>query len=96
MTVRIALLCGFLLAAALLLPGDRTRAAALVENGGRAIRLVAGTMVLLVIAGTLEGLVSPIPWWPLEVKLAVSGATAVLLYVYLRLAPRRITERPAP
>jgi uncharacterized membrane protein SpoIIM required for sporulation/uncharacterized RDD family membrane protein YckC len=77
---------GFLLAGGMLLPGDRTRREALVENGRRAIKLVASTILLLLVAGTLEGLVSPIPWWPLEVKLAVSGATAVLLYVYLRLA----------
>jgi uncharacterized membrane protein SpoIIM required for sporulation/uncharacterized RDD family membrane protein YckC len=75
---------GFLLAAALLLPGRRTRRRALVENGRRAIRLVAAATVLLLVAGTLEGFVSPIPWWPLEAKFAVSGATLVLLIVYLR------------
>jgi uncharacterized membrane protein SpoIIM required for sporulation/uncharacterized RDD family membrane protein YckC len=79
---------GFLLAGALLLPGARTRRTALVENGRRAIRLVAGAALLLVVAGTIEGFVSPIEWWPLEVKLAVSGVTLVALYVYLRLAVR--------
>jgi uncharacterized membrane protein SpoIIM required for sporulation len=79
---------GFLLAGALLLPGARTRRTALVENGRRAIRLVAGSAFLLVVAGTIEGFVSPIEWWPLELKLAVSGATLVGLYVYLRLAVR--------
>jgi uncharacterized membrane protein SpoIIM required for sporulation len=74
---------GFLLAAALLLPGDRTRRRALVENGQRAIRLVAAATVLLLVAGTLEGFVSPIPSWPLQAKLAVSGATLVLLVLYL-------------
>jgi uncharacterized membrane protein SpoIIM required for sporulation len=75
---------GFLLAAAILIPGRRTRRRALVENGARAIRLVAAATVLLLVAGTLEGFVSPIPWWPLTAKLAVSGATLVLLAVYLR------------
>ncbi|HKW10984.1 MAG TPA: stage II sporulation protein M [Gemmatimonadaceae bacterium] len=74
---------GFLLAAALLLPGRRTRRRALVENGRRAIRLVAAATVLLLVAGTLEGFVSPIPSWPLGAKLAVSGATLVLLVIYL-------------
>ena len=77
---------GFLLAGALLIPGPRTRRAALIANGRRAIRLVAGTALLLLVAGMLEGFISPIPWWPVEGKLAVSGLTAVLLYLYLRLA----------
>jgi len=75
---------GFLLAAALLIPGERTRRRALVENGRRAIRLVAGAALLLVVAGTLEGMVSPIPWWPIEWKLVVSALTAILLYAYVR------------
>ena len=82
---------GFLLAAALLIPGPRTRKRALVENGGRAIRLIAAAIVLLLAAGTLEGFVSPIEWWPLEAKLAVSGATAALLALYLSSG-----RRPAP
>jgi len=75
---------GFLLAAALLLPGQRTRGAALVANGGRAIRLIGASTVMLAAAGSLEGLVSPIPWWPIEGKLAVSGLTAVAMVLYLR------------
>jgi uncharacterized membrane protein SpoIIM required for sporulation len=74
---------GFLVASGVLLPGNRTRIRALVENGRRAVRLIAASTFLLVIAGTLEGFVSPIPWWPIEGKLAVSGATAVFLYLYL-------------
>lgn len=75
---------GLLLAGALLIPGARTRRRALIEEGTRAIRLIAGVTLLLVIAGAIEGLISPIPWWPLEGKLAVSGVTACLLYLYLR------------
>lgn len=74
---------GFLLAAGMLVPGPRTRAHALVENSRRAIRLIAASTFLLVIAGTLEGFVSPIEWWPLEGKLAVSGVTLVFLVAYL-------------
>ena len=74
---------GFLLAAAILLPGRRTRKRALIENGQRAIRLVAAALVMLLVAGTLEGFVSPIPSWTLGEKLAVSGATLVLLVLYL-------------
>jgi uncharacterized membrane protein SpoIIM required for sporulation/uncharacterized RDD family membrane protein YckC len=76
---------GFLIAAALLIPGRRTRRRALVENSRRAVRLVAASTMLLLVAGSLEGFVSPIEWWPLEGKLAVSGVTLVLLVVFLRL-----------
>jgi uncharacterized membrane protein SpoIIM required for sporulation/uncharacterized RDD family membrane protein YckC len=86
---------GFLLAAALLLPGRRTRKRALVENGRRAIRLVAAAAVLLLVAGTLEGFVSPIPSWPLSAKFAVSGATLVALILYLSSGRVRHTTPPA-
>jgi uncharacterized membrane protein SpoIIM required for sporulation/uncharacterized RDD family membrane protein YckC len=75
---------GYLLAAALLLPGPRTRRRALAENARRAVRLVAASTMLLLTAGMIEGLVSPIEWWPIEGKLAVSGTTLVLLVAYLR------------
>ncbi len=73
---------GLLLAAALLIPGERTRRRALVENGRRAIQLIGVSSVLLVVAGALEGFVSPIPTWSLGAKLAVSAATAVALVFY--------------
>jgi uncharacterized membrane protein SpoIIM required for sporulation len=76
---------GLLLGSALLIPGARTRRAALVAQGYRAIRLVAGSTLLLVVAGTLEGFVSPIPWWTLREKLTVSVITAVLLALYINL-----------
>jgi uncharacterized membrane protein SpoIIM required for sporulation len=74
----------FLIAAGMLMPGARSRRRAIVENGQRAIRLIGVSTLLLVVAGTLEGFVSPIPWWPIEGKLAVSGTTLVLLVAYLR------------
>ena len=80
---------GFLIAAAGLIPGRRTRRRALAENGRRAIMLIAGSTLLLLIAGLLEGLVSPIPYWPLEWKLSVSAVTATLLYLYLRSGAKR-------
>lgn len=74
---------GLLLAAGMLIPGDRTRGAALADNGRRAIRLVAGCSFLLVFAGMLEGFVSPNASITLGGKLAVSAATAVMLILYL-------------
>ncbi|MDB4908237.1 MAG: protein of unknown function transrane [Gemmatimonadetes bacterium] len=79
---------GLLLAAALLIPGARTRRRALIENGARAIRLVGASTMLLLVAGTIEGFISPIEWWPLEGKLAVSGVTAVFMMLYLRAGRR--------
>ena len=75
---------GLLIAAALLIPGDRTRRSALVENSQRAMRLIAASTLLLIVAGSLEGMVSPIPNWPLWLKLAVSATTVLLLVAYLR------------
>jgi len=75
-----------------------SRKRALVENGRRAIRLIAAATVLLLVAGTLEGFVSPIPSWSLGEKLAVSGATLILLIVYLssgRERKRVATRTPA-
>ena len=53
------------------------------------MRLVGASTLMLLAAGLLEGLVSPIEWWPLEGKLAVSGTTLVLLVVYLRSGRQR-------
>ena len=82
---------GLLIAAALLIPGDRTRRRALVENSQRAMRLIAASTLLLIVAGSLEGMVSPIPNWPLWLKLAVSAATLLLLVAYLRGGASRTT-----
>jgi uncharacterized membrane protein SpoIIM required for sporulation/uncharacterized RDD family membrane protein YckC len=75
---------GLLIAAALLIPGSRTRRRALAENSARAMRLLAAASLMLVVAGTLEGMVSPIPYWPLSLKLIVSAMTAVVFAAYLR------------
>jgi uncharacterized membrane protein SpoIIM required for sporulation len=76
---------GLLLASALLLPGAMSRREAFVVQGRRAIRLIAGSSLLLVVAGSIEGLISPIPWWPLEWKLGISALTAVLMAAYFSL-----------
>jgi uncharacterized membrane protein SpoIIM required for sporulation/uncharacterized RDD family membrane protein YckC len=75
---------GLLVAAALLLPGPRTRRRALADNSARAMRLMACATLFLLVAGSLEGMVSPIPYWPLSLKLLVSATTLVLMIAYLR------------
>jgi len=75
---------GLLIAAAMVLPGNRTRRAAFADNSRRAMRLMSASTLFLIVAGSLEGLVSPIPYWPLSLKLIVSAMTAMAMYVYLR------------
>ncbi len=85
---------GFLLAAGLLLPGQRTRRAALAHNARRAFKLLAGSAFLLVFAGVIEGFVSPNATLSLNVKLAVSAVSAVVLAWYLSYrAPRALSSR---
>ena len=74
---------GLLIASAFLLPGAMTRREALIVRGRRAIRLLAATVLMLVVAGSIEGLLSPIPTWTLAEKLSVSAVTAALLVIYI-------------
>jgi uncharacterized membrane protein SpoIIM required for sporulation len=83
-----------LIAKGILLPLNRTRRDALVENGKRAIDLIAASTLLLLVAGTLEGLVSP-RVWPLSWKLTISGVTALLMLGYLSLG-RRVKAQTVP
>lgn len=46
---------------ALLAPGDRTRAEAMAEEGRRSVVIVIGCMLCFVVAGTIEGFVTPAP-----------------------------------
>ena len=85
---------GLLVASGVLLPGPRTRRAALVHRGGRAFRLLAGAVFLLLFAGTIEGFISPNPALSLTTKYAVSAASAVVLAVYI--FTRRATVHRAP
>jgi uncharacterized membrane protein SpoIIM required for sporulation len=72
---------GLLIASAILLPGALARRDVFVIRGRRALRLVAGSAVLLVLAGVVEGTISPSPL-PARVKYAVSAATALFLAFY--------------
>jgi uncharacterized membrane protein SpoIIM required for sporulation len=68
-------------------PGLLTRRAALLLAARRAAQLLLGCVPLLVIAGTIEGFISPSDL-PLAVKLAVSLGSGLLLYGYLLLSGR--------
>jgi uncharacterized membrane protein SpoIIM required for sporulation len=87
---------GFVLASGMIAPGDRSVKDALVERGRESALLVLGTVPLLVIAGTIEGFVSPlpVPLWA-HVAFAVLPASALIAYLgkgsalFRRLSPRR-------
>jgi uncharacterized membrane protein SpoIIM required for sporulation len=85
---------GFWMGSALLLPGRETRSAALARRGREALGLLAGTVVLLLVAGLIEGFISPAPL-PRAVKLAAAGVFALLLVLYLLTPAARNDERPA-
>lgn len=84
---------GFGLGSALLMPGRRTRAEALMERGRAFLSLIAGTALMLVVAGLIEGFYSPLQL-PAVWKFAFGGATAVLLVLYFALGGRRPARRP--
>jgi uncharacterized RDD family membrane protein YckC/uncharacterized membrane protein SpoIIM required for sporulation len=73
---------GFLLGLAVLAPGDLTRSEALVIRGRTAVRMIGVVVVLLVIAGMIEGLASA-SGASFAYRVAVSSASAVFLLLYL-------------
>lgn len=73
-------------------PGLFTRRAALTLAAQRAMTLLLGCVPLLIIAGTIEGFVSPSSL-PHAVKYTVALASGVALYSYLLLAGRERTRR---
>ena len=73
---------GFLLGRALIAPGELPRRDALVLAGRTAMRLIGAVIVLLAIAGTIEGFVSSSDS-PLLQRAMVSSGSVVLLLLYL-------------
>jgi uncharacterized membrane protein SpoIIM required for sporulation/uncharacterized RDD family membrane protein YckC len=84
---------GLLVARALIAPGDLARSDALVIAGREAMRLVGAATCLLLLAGTIEGLLSASDA-PASLKLAVSAASAVLLALYLAAGKRHDVQSP--
>jgi uncharacterized membrane protein SpoIIM required for sporulation len=86
---------GLILGRGLLDPGMLPRREALAESGGRAIRLLLGVIPMLIIAGAIEGFISPVPMSPVP-KFVIGAALLVLLALYLTRAGRDITTVPVP
>jgi len=73
---------GLLIGSAMIMPGDLTRADALRIRGMEAVRLMLGVACLLVVAGTIEGFISPAAIDP-RIKYSIAAITGLALYGYL-------------
>lgn len=80
--IQIAGGAGLVLAGGYLRPGRARRGDALVAAARRAATLVLGVAMLLCVAGTIEGFVSPLRL-PIPVRLAIGACTALALVSYL-------------
>ena len=72
---------GLLIGKALLMPGDHRRIDAVVTNGLLAIKLIMGCVPMLLIAGLIEGFVSPAHISPYY-KFAIAAISAVVMVAY--------------
>ena len=85
---------GLLIGKGLLFPGNLSRRSSLIVEGGRAVRLALGIIPLLVVAGTIEGFVSPSE---LAVKwkyLLAAGLFGLLLLYVARKTPAAVQSEP--
>ena len=78
---------GLMIGSAMLMPGDLSRGDALKKRGLEAILLMLGIAPLLVVAGIIEGFISPADINPM-IKFSIAALTGVALYSYLLLAGR--------
>lgn len=85
---------GLLLGRAIIAPGDLRRRDSLVLHGRRAIRLVGVAVLLLLLAGTIEGLLSA-SGDPAAIKLGVSVASGGLLVLVFAAGRAEVQRRAA-
>jgi uncharacterized membrane protein SpoIIM required for sporulation len=78
---------GLLIAKGLLFPGNLPRHVSLVREGGRAIQLALGIIPLLIVAGTIEGFVSPSDLAARWKYLLGAGLFGLLLLFVMRKTP---------
>ncbi len=73
--------CGLYIGDGLIRPGLRTRRTAVVQHSRKGVQLILGCVPLLILAGLIEGFISPsgLPW---PAKLAIGWLTGILLHAY--------------
>jgi uncharacterized membrane protein SpoIIM required for sporulation len=79
---------GFRIAQGLLFPGLLSRGDALAKSGAEAIRLLLGTVPMLIVAGIIEGFISPSPTIAWYWKFALAGVLGTVFYGWLFIAGR--------
>ena len=84
---------GLMIGYALLRPGLLSRKNALVQATQQAVKLLLGSAPLLVIAGLIEGFISPSDTIPAAIKIAMGVGSGVLLYAYLVLVGLQPDEK---
>lgn len=82
---------GLLMGYRLLVPGPYSRAYQLKHQALRSVQLFLGTIPLFIVAGTIEGYITPAPI-PLEAKYAVSLFTVIALLLYVWVGGRGRTR----
>ena len=78
---------GMMIGYTLINPGDLSRAQALKKKGVEAARIALGCAFFLIVAGLIEGFLSPSDL-PAEIKFGTGILTGILLYSYLFLVGR--------
>jgi uncharacterized membrane protein SpoIIM required for sporulation len=74
---------GFRIAQGLLFPGYLSRRDSLVKSGVEAVQLLVGTIPTLVVAGTIEGFISPSHSVPWQMKFLTSAVVGTAFFSYL-------------
>lgn len=83
---------GLIIAKSLLMPGEYKRSHSLINGAKKAVSLIAGVVLMLVIAGIIEGFFTPlnISEW---IKLGFAAVTALILIGYFSI-PYFIKDKP--
>lgn len=85
---------GLLMGYRLLVPGPYSRIYQLKNQAARSVQLLLGTIPLFIVAGTIEGYITPAPI-PLQAKYGVALLTVIGLGLYVWLGGRRRDREPA-
>jgi uncharacterized membrane protein SpoIIM required for sporulation len=91
-SVFIAGAAGLRLGWTLIDPGDRPRAAALAEEGRRAVVIVIGLVLTFAVAGAIEGFVVRRPW-PTGIRVGIGALVEAAFLTYVVVLGRRAAAR---